>query len=94
MSDDGQYYDATPAASLEEHILNPNIAKSETEWWAHREILRLRAQLHSEIVSHADMQKAYEFQRDTLWGERAALRKKVKALELELLSYKKETPTP
>lgn len=48
MSDDGQYYDATPAASLEEHILNPNIAKSGTEWWAHREILRLRAQLLDE----------------------------------------------
>ena len=48
MSDDGQCYAATPAASLEEHILNPNIAKSETEWWAHREILRLRAQLLDE----------------------------------------------
>lgn len=44
MSDDGKCYAATPAATLEEHILNSNIAKSDTEWWAHHEISRLRAE--------------------------------------------------
>ena len=29
---------ATPAETLERHITDPRIPKSESEWWAHREI--------------------------------------------------------
>lgn len=36
---------ATPAATLEKHIMDSGIAKSEAEWWAKREIERLRADL-------------------------------------------------
>lgn len=45
MSDDRKQYEATPAATLEQRVMDPRIEKSETEWWAHREIERLRAAL-------------------------------------------------
>lgn len=35
---------ATPAEMLERRITDPCIPKSEAEWWAHREIERLRAE--------------------------------------------------
>ena len=34
---------ATEASDLHERIMNPNVAKSEAEWWASREIERLEA---------------------------------------------------
>lgn len=34
---------ATEASDLRDRIMNPNIAKSEAEWWAAREIERLEA---------------------------------------------------
>lgn len=33
---------ATPAETLERHITDPCIPKSEAEWWAHREIAKQR----------------------------------------------------
>ena len=42
ISDDAKCYAATPAATLEQHITDSNVAKSEAEWWAHDEIARLR----------------------------------------------------
>jgi len=34
---------ATEASDLRDRIMNPNVAKSEAEWWASREIERLEA---------------------------------------------------
>jgi hypothetical protein len=45
MSDAEKAYQATPASTLEEEIMNPCIAKNEREWWAAAEIERLRALL-------------------------------------------------
>ena len=45
MSDAEKAYQATPASTLEEQIMNPCIAKNEREWWAAAEIERLRAAL-------------------------------------------------
>jgi len=45
MSDAEKAYQATPASTLEEQIMNPCIAKNEREWWAATEIKRLRAAL-------------------------------------------------
>ena len=42
MSDDAKCYAATPAATLEQHITDSNVAKNEAEWWAYHEINRLR----------------------------------------------------
>jgi hypothetical protein len=42
MSDAEKAYQATPASTLEEQIMNPCIAKNEREWWAAAEIERLR----------------------------------------------------
>lgn len=42
---------ATPAEMLERHITDPCIPKSEAEWWAHREIERLRAALRDALDS-------------------------------------------
>ena len=50
MSDsDAKCYAATPAATLEQHIMDCRIAKSEPEWWAKCEIERLRAELEQII---------------------------------------------
>jgi hypothetical protein len=45
MSDAEKAYQATPASTLEEQIMNPCIAKNEREWWAAAEIEKLRAAL-------------------------------------------------
>jgi len=44
MSDEHKQYASTSAATLEAHILSVHSAKSEAEWWAQREIERLRAE--------------------------------------------------
>jgi hypothetical protein len=41
MSDAEKAYQATPASTLKEEIMNPCIAKNEREWWAAAEIERL-----------------------------------------------------
>ena len=44
---------ATPAETLERHIVDPCIPKSEAEWWAHREIEKQREEsknLRAEIA--------------------------------------------
>ena len=45
MSDDKPPMQATPASTLEQHIMDPRVAKSEAEWLACREIERLRARV-------------------------------------------------
>jgi hypothetical protein len=45
MSDDKKPFQATPAATLEQHVMDARIEKSEAEWWASREIERLRARV-------------------------------------------------
>lgn len=47
MIDEDKAYQATPAATLEEQITNPCIAKNEREWWAHHEIERLQTALNA-----------------------------------------------
>ena len=42
MSDAEKAYQATPASTLEEEIMNPCIAKNDREWWAAAEIERLK----------------------------------------------------
>lgn len=44
MSDEHKAYVSTAAATLEAHIVSVHSAKSEAEWWAQREIGRLRAE--------------------------------------------------
>ena len=44
MSDGSKAYAAAPAETLEQHITDSRIAKNDAEWWAHHEILRLRAE--------------------------------------------------
>ena len=44
MTDEHKQYASTAVATLEAHILSVHSAKSEAEWWAHREIERLRAE--------------------------------------------------
>lgn len=39
---------ATPAATLEQHIMDVNIPKSEAEWWAHQRIEQLERELADE----------------------------------------------
>ena len=46
MSDPNIYkeYAATPGETLEQYIMDPCGSKTEHEWWASREITRLRAE--------------------------------------------------
>ena len=46
MTDNHKECAATPRVELEEYIMNPCTAKNEAEWWASREIKRLRHALH------------------------------------------------
>lgn len=58
MSDEHKQYASTAAATLEAHILSVHSAKSEAEWWAHREIERLRAEnekLRAENETHKEI---------------------------------------
>lgn len=51
MSDsDAKCYAATPAATLEQRIMDCRIAKTEPEWWAAREIEKLRNALDRILV--------------------------------------------
>ncbi len=48
MSNDGaKAYNATPAETLEQHIMDCNIPKSEAEHWASRTITELRARVEA-----------------------------------------------
>jgi len=44
VNDGDKCYAATPAETLEQHITDCRIAKNDAEWWAHHEILRIRAE--------------------------------------------------
>ena len=51
MSDTlGKENRATPAATLEQQILDPTHAKNEREWWAADEITRLTAENFSQSI--------------------------------------------
>lgn len=55
MSDQlNKEYQATPAATLEQQIMNPNFPKNEREWWAADEIERLRAALREDARDFAN----------------------------------------
>lgn len=45
---------ATPAETLEQRIMDPCVPKSETEWWAHREIAKQRAEIER-LRNEADL---------------------------------------
>ena len=45
MSDIEKAYQATPAATLEQQIMDPNFPKNEREWWAAARIEQLEAAL-------------------------------------------------
>jgi hypothetical protein len=74
MSDDGQVpYMPTPPGDLEHQICSACVPKNEREWWAHREIERLRAELAAE---RARAERAEENQSDAeriarVWMETA-----------------------
>ena len=44
MSDIEKAYQATPAATLEQQIMDPNFPKNEREWWAADRIEQLEAE--------------------------------------------------
>jgi hypothetical protein len=63
MSDDAKCYAATPAKTIEQHIMDPNIAKNEAEWWAYHEIEKLRSALigvTSELETFVSIFKGYQ----------------------------------
>jgi hypothetical protein len=45
MSDDNKTWQAIEPKDLEDKIMNPNIAKSESEWWANRRITGLETEV-------------------------------------------------
>lgn len=51
---------ATPKADLERHIMDINIPKSETEWWAFHEIEMLRSELATAVDGHEQWNAAIE----------------------------------
>jgi hypothetical protein len=56
---DAKCMQATPAATLEEHIMDSRHAKTEAEWWASREIISLRQQLaeaNETLKDHGEIQ--------------------------------------
>ena len=55
--DDKTCKQATPSASLEEQILNPNIPKNEREWWASKHIKYLRDEVIAE--RNADLEQLH-----------------------------------
>ena len=63
MSDDAKCYAATPAATLEQHITDSNVAKNEAEWWAYHEITRLREELDA-AKRAATVYEAWKFPED------------------------------
>jgi len=61
MSDDAKCKATTPAATLEQHITDSRVPKSEAEWWAYHEITRLREE-------NARLREALEpFAPDSQW---------------------------
>jgi hypothetical protein len=83
MSDDKKQYEATPAATLEQRVMDPRIEKSETGWWAHREIKRLRDE-----VEHWEQARAEALAGgDVLRAEIERLRARVDSLREPLAVY-------
>lgn len=51
---------ATPAETLEQRIMDPCVAKSEAEWWAHREIAKQRAEIERQRAENERLRAALE----------------------------------
>ena len=53
MSDQvNKEYQATPAATLEQQIMNPNFPKNEREWWAAARIEQLEAEAKTRTLDY------------------------------------------
>jgi len=83
MSDAEKAYQATPASTLEEEIMNPCIAKNEREWWAAAEIERL-----NDIIQNMRYAEDEDKNRCVVENERlrAALRDLLDASERHIFS--------
>ena len=55
MSDIEKAYQATPAATLEQQIMDPNFPKNEREWWAAARIEQLEAALLTGVCMLSEM---------------------------------------
>ena len=89
MSDKDIYKEcaATSTATLEEYITNPCIPKNENEWWASREIERLRAEnaelrqaltaILNDVGYHNPMRMTTEISDKVLFEAKAALNEKI-----------------
>lgn len=60
MSDDTQACAAREPKDVEDQVMNTNIPKSEGEWWAMREIERLRAERHAALAHIKVLTEALE----------------------------------
>lgn len=74
---------ATPAAELERQICSATEPKNEREWWAHREIERLRDRLSVETLALVETLARAE----KAEAERDGLRARIAALEDEKNAY-------
>jgi hypothetical protein len=75
MSEGTKCCAATPAKDLEDRIMNSNIPKSESEWWANREINNLRdlvQQLEAE-VSYMEQLTEAKIEAEKMWATYEAL---------------------
>ena len=99
MSDKDIYKEcaATSTAALEEYITNPCIPKNENEWWASREITRLRAQYEAmdKMLREANQHfMRVDMERNKLRAENETLRRDVKTAVMgdsaELQDVKRE----
>jgi 7-keto-8-aminopelargonate synthetase-like enzyme len=75
MSD--KAYQATTAATLEQHITDVNIPKNEAEWWAQKEIERLRKY---EKLVHFIANDYHELSHDKAQWQRDEWKKRCKKL--------------
>lgn len=75
MSDQvNKAYQATPATTLEQQIMDPNFPKNEREWWAADRIAQLEAALRA-VTQEAAEHHAEDVSRATLGGSGMAQRK-------------------
>ena len=61
MDENYKAYQATSAKTHEARIMNSNIPKTESEWWASREIARLRKIIDSQARKLEEARKVIEY---------------------------------